>query len=234
MKKDFESRFMPSAKFSIMGENRDLLLSIGIPIMCNYVRTSFNGDIVALCDCKTNFEKWEDSKEVSIYEAIPELIPDGMRYNKELHKLVPDVVGDLSNDIIYLVDEFQKNKDFKTKTYGDIKKEVLQRENIDIKEDDKQILDELKKSGKSYLEIIYIIKNTDTFTPSYYGAKCKCGEKLDAYAICDKYSNEHKTSAWHHAVKKLLRAGDGHKPLIKDIDEVIDSLKRWKEQLNAK
>lgn len=175
-----------------------------------------------------------DVKEVSIYEAIPELIPDGMRYNKELHKLVPDVVGDLSNDIIYLVDEFQKNKDFKTKTYGDIKKEVLQRENIDIKEDDKQILDELKKSGKSYLQIINLIKNTDTFTPSYYGAKCKCGEKLDAYAICDKYSNKHKTSAWHHAVKKLIRAGDGHKPLLKDIDEVIDSLKRWKEQLNAK
>ena len=108
------------------------------------------------------------------------------------------------------------------------------KKDINITLEDRQILNELKQSGKSYLEIINIIKNTDTFTPSYYGAKCKCGEKLDAYAICDKYSNEHKPSAWHHAVKKLIRAGDGHKSLLKDIDEVIDSLKRWKEQLNAK
>lgn len=71
------------------------------------------------------------------------------------------------------------------------------------------------------------------FTPDYYGARCKCGEKIDAYAVCDKYQKPHKGSAWHHAVKKLIRAGDGHKHLSKDIDEVIDSLKRWKEQINS-
>jgi hypothetical protein len=71
-------------------------------------------------------------------------------------------------------------------------------------------------------------------TPSYYGAKCKCGAKLDPYIICDAYAtNTSKGSAWHHAVKKLLRAGDGHKPLKQDIQEVIDTLKRWQEQVGA-
>lgn len=32
-------------------------------------------------------------KEVSIYEAFEHCIPDGMKYNKELDKLVPDVVS---------------------------------------------------------------------------------------------------------------------------------------------
>lgn len=73
----------------------------------------------------------------------------------------------------------------------------------------------------------------NTLTPKYYGAKCKCGAKLDPYIICDAYaSNPLKGSAWHHAVKKLLRAGDGHKPLDQDIQEVIDTLKRWQEQIN--
>ena len=92
MQKKSQGRFTPNVKFSIMGEKRDLLSSIGIPIMSNYIRTAFNGDIVDLCDCMTTFEKWQDAKEVSIYEAIPELIPDGMRYNKELDKLVPNVI----------------------------------------------------------------------------------------------------------------------------------------------
>lgn len=74
----------------------------------------------------------------------------------------------------------------------------------------------------------------NNLTPRYYGAKCKCGAKLDPYIICDAYAtNPSKGSAWHHAVKKLLRAGDGHKPLDQDIQEVIDTLKRWQEQINA-
>ena len=74
----------------------------------------------------------------------------------------------------------------------------------------------------------------NTLTPKYYGAKCKCGAKLDPYIICDAYAtNPSKGSAWHHAVKKLLRAGEGHKPLDQDIQEVIDTLKRWQEQINA-
>ena len=75
---------------------------------------------------------------------------------------------------------------------------------------------------------------SDNLTPKYYGATCKCGAKIDPYIICDAYAtNPSKGSAWHHAVKKLLRAGDGHKPLNQDIQEVIDTLKRWQEQINA-
>lgn len=69
-------------------------------------------------------------------------------------------------------------------------------------------------------------------TPDYYGAKCKCGLKMDPYAICDAYDNI-KASAHHHAIKKLLRAGESHKPLVQDITEVIASLDRWKQQLET-
>lgn len=68
-------------------------------------------------------------------------------------------------------------------------------------------------------------------TPEYYGAKCKCGRKLDPYAIIDAYSNI-SSAAHQHAVKKLIRAGEGHKDLNTDIQEVIDTLLRWQEQLN--
>ena len=182
-------------------------------------------------------------KEVSVYEAFEHCIPDGMRYNKELDKLVPDVITDFKSKESSMTDWAKENINPNIVAFDDVeinkdehpsKIKVESKKIVDITPEDKEILTALRQCGKSYLQIINLIKNTDTFTPSYYGAKCKCGEKLDAYAICDKYSNEHKPSAWHHAVKKLIRAGDGHKPLLKDIDEVIDSLKRWKEQLNAK
>ena len=90
----------------------------------------------------------------------------------------------------------------------------------------------LAGDAKSYVEPAK--DKSNTLTPKYYGAKCKCGAKLDPYIICDAYAtNPSKGSAWHHAVKKLLRAGDGHKPLDQDIQEVIDTLKRWQEQINA-
>ena len=182
-------------------------------------------------------------KEASVYEAFEHCIPDGMRYNKELDKLVPDVITDFKSKEYSMTDWAKENINPNIVAFDDVeinkdehpsKIKVESKKIVDITPEDKEILTALRQCGKSYLQIINLIKNTDTFTPSYYGAKCKCGEKLDAYAICDKYSNEHKPSAWHHAVKKLIRAGDGHKPLLKDINEVIDSLKRWKEQLNAK
>lgn len=80
-----------------------------------------------------------------------------------------------------------------------------------------------------YLSDKDIARNT---TPDYYGAKCVCGRKLDPYTICDAYDTKHTGSAWHHAVKKLLRVGNGHKSLNQDIQEVINTLTRWQEQLN--
>lgn len=79
--------------------------------------------------------------------------------------------------------------------------------------------------------VTHINSDTNNVTPTYYGAKCKCGRKMDPYTVCDAYPNI-SSSAHHHAVKKLLRAGEGHKELSQDIQEVIDSLTRWQEQLN--
>ena len=157
MKKDFESRFMPSCKFSIMGKNREIFNSLDIPLIHNYIRTSISGEIAALCDYQTWFEGWEE-KEVSIYEAIPELIPDGMRYNKELDKLVPDVISvskeycsginiesdnkNLNDNVLIMtLDEknYKNNKVFRGKTFGEVKEEILQRENGFIKADKKKI-----------------------------------------------------------------------------------------------
>jgi len=55
------------------------------------------------------------------------------------------------------------------------------------------------------------------------------GRKLDVYRVLLVFGITHP--AQQHAIKKLLRAGRGHKPLEQDIQEVIDSLKRWQEML---
>lgn len=65
-------------------------------------------------------------REVSIYEAIPKLIPDGMRYNKELDKLVPDIINI----------EFEK---IKFDDFADNYEQILKRENGFIKADKKKI-----------------------------------------------------------------------------------------------
>lgn len=126
MKKDFESRFMPSCKFSIVGKNREIFNSLNIPLIHNYIRTSINGEIAALCDSQTWFEDWEE-KEVPIYEAIPELIPEGMRYNKELDKLVPDVISASNEYCSGIKVELEKVVDYS--------EQILQRENGFIKAD---------------------------------------------------------------------------------------------------
>lgn len=244
MKKDFKSRLMPNIKFKINGDISKCSDVFDIKMLeygLFHAITDINGSKIFHIP-NISFDSCI-YKEVSIYEAIPELIPDGMRYNKELDKLVPDVITDFKSKKSSMTDWAKENINPNIVAFDDVeinkdehpsKIKVESKKIVDITPEDKEILTALRQCGKSYLQIINLIKNTDTFTPSYYGAKCKCGEKLDAYAICDKYSNEHKPSAWHHAVKKLIRAGDGHKPLLKDINEVIDSLKRWKEQLNAK
>lgn len=98
----------------------------------------------------------------------------------------------------------------------------------------KQHLEPIKKYG----ERVAAIKNFDENvkdsnynpTPKYYDERCKCGRKIDWYVIGDLY-RKGKGEAWSHSCKKLLRAGEGHKELLRDINEVIDSLIRWKEQL---
>lgn len=55
------------------------------------------------------------------------------------------------------------------------------------------------------------------------------GIKIDPYRIFEIY--QISNAAQQHAIKKLLRAGKGEKPLGKDIREAIDSLNRWLEMI---
>ena len=94
MKKDFESRFMPDVKFKIPFECINQF-NFGLINPC-YAVISTDGS--SLSHVFTDNEKYLfdnriDTCLVSIYEAIPELIPDGMRYNRTLDKLVPDVIS---------------------------------------------------------------------------------------------------------------------------------------------
>lgn len=53
--------------------------------------------------------------------------------------------------------------------------------------------------------------------------------KIDPYRVMYEYGITHP--AHQHALKKLMRAGKAHKDLSGDIQEVIDSLLRWKEMV---
>lgn len=55
------------------------------------------------------------------------------------------------------------------------------------------------------------------------------GIQLDPYRILEIYGITHP--AQQHAIKKLLRAGRGHKTIHEDVEEVIESLKRWQEMV---
>ena len=67
-------------------------------------------------------------KEVSIYEAFQYCIPDGMRYNKELDKLVPDVITDFKSKEYSMTDWANENLNLNIVAFDDVeqdKKEIL-------------------------------------------------------------------------------------------------------------
>jgi hypothetical protein len=63
----------------------------------------------------------------------------------------------------------------------------------------------------------------------YYNYSYK-GIKIDVYRILKIF--QITEPAQQHAIKKLLRAGKSIKGLTQDINEVIESLERWKEMIN--
>jgi hypothetical protein len=63
----------------------------------------------------------------------------------------------------------------------------------------------------------------------YYNYSYK-GIKIDVYRILKIF--QITEPAQQHAIKKLLRAGKSIKGLEQDINEVIESLERWKEMIN--
>jgi predicted transcriptional regulator len=55
------------------------------------------------------------------------------------------------------------------------------------------------------------------------------GIRLDPYRILKVYGIV--DPAQQHAIKKLLRCGNSIKGLEQDIDEVVETLQRWKQML---
>lgn len=66
----------------------------------------------------------------------------------------------------------------------------------------------------------------DSPTPSRYRWSYK-GVTFDFYRLCEILGITSHAQA--HALKKVIRAGRGGEPIGQDIDEAIDSLRRWKE-----
>ena len=102
MKKDFETRFMANVKFLLPKQSDartwlKLLEITKLESFDNYIgfcTNAFGDSIYNGFEQIELFNNYKSvHKEASIYEAIPELIPDGMRYNKELDKLVPDIIS---------------------------------------------------------------------------------------------------------------------------------------------
>ncbi len=93
MKKDFESRFMPNVKFKIPsvidGTICSKLVDMGINLDFSYYATDFTGERLF---CVPNLFCVNELNTVSYFEAIPGLVPEGMKYNKELDKLIPSDV----------------------------------------------------------------------------------------------------------------------------------------------
>ncbi len=65
-------------------------------------------------------------------------------------------------------------------------------------------------------------------TPSRYKWSFR-GVSFDFYRLCEILGITSHPQA--HALKKVIRAGRSVKPLTQDIDEAIDSLRRWREMV---
>ena len=68
------------------------LIAKGINLGEKFDGLFISDDKVGILETHLNYEM-AVLKEVSVYEAFEYCIPDGMRYNKELDKLVPDVIS---------------------------------------------------------------------------------------------------------------------------------------------
>jgi len=103
----FSSRFMPNVKFKFIShfkEVRKILIEV-FPPDCHHMIPSIERDCFFLCTNSAGkiVEPYSDImdtkfnlKEVSIYEAIPELVPDGMVYDKESDSIVRVIKIDLT------------------------------------------------------------------------------------------------------------------------------------------
>ena len=65
-------------------------------------------------------------------------------------------------------------------------------------------------------------------TPSRYCWEFK-GAQFDFYRLCEIIEVKHHAQT--HALKKVIRAGRGDKPIVQDIDEAISALQRWRQMI---
>lgn len=86
---NFSSRFMPNVKFKVDGHS-EKLAEIGI-------YTSGKGYIEIRHDGEMSMIVSSGAKIVSIYEAIPELVPDGMVYDKKSDSLIEEAFSTMFN-----------------------------------------------------------------------------------------------------------------------------------------
>jgi len=111
-----KTRFMPNVKLCVK-ENGKLFKSLCLPISVSYIRTGFDGNIDGLCDHIEDYYKWQYSKEVSIYEFAPELVPEGMVYDEESDSLVEKEKIILSKNVS--TDSLISSMLFKTENHGE-------------------------------------------------------------------------------------------------------------------
>ena len=84
-------------------------------------------DNVVIIDTEADYNRCMFT-EVSIYKAFQYCIPDGIRYNKELDKLVPDVITDFKSKEYSMTDWANENLNLNIVAFDDVeqdKKEIL-------------------------------------------------------------------------------------------------------------
>jgi hypothetical protein len=69
------------------------------------------------------------------------------------------------------------------------------------------------------------VESRDPYRGGHYAFEIN-GVRMDVYRIADLYGPMHPCR--FHVLKKALRAGEGHKSLLDDIDDMIATLERWK------
>ncbi len=102
----FSSRFMPNVKFKISGHRQELH-DAKLPMMmfADFGKVENDGSFTGSASAPELFESWRE-KEVSIYEAIPELVPDGMVYDKESDSLCYISKKYIRNAMVFEDEEF--------------------------------------------------------------------------------------------------------------------------------
>jgi hypothetical protein len=96
--KAFSSRFMPNVKFVLDTKNELESELVGIKGRIVYVTTDADGNLSKASDSELWFYGI-DLKHVNKYEVAPELVPEGMVYDKEVDRLVLKIFTEMADYI---------------------------------------------------------------------------------------------------------------------------------------